>query len=360
MPAKIFCCYAHQDERLLNKLKAHLESLRRQNLVEVWDDRDISAGTEWKQEASKQLNTADIILLLVSSDFMYSDYCYSIEMKRALERHERGEARVIPIILRRTHWQHAPLDGLQALPTDGRPVTDSHWSTQDEAFFNIVIGISKVIEELIPSQKTRDRWLEQGIKSREVGSYAESIASFDYAIRLDPDYAQAYLEKGITLRIDDRYQEALAAFEQVIRLDPDYAQAYLEKGITHRFLKQLPEALAAFEQVTRLNPRHAYAYMEMGVVLRMLKFNMMALVLFEYAIQLNPPFAKAYLEKGITLCLLKRHHEALLAFQQTTQLDSQYAYAYRQQGEVLKLLGKDKEAKDAFEKADQLEGNEAS
>src|SRR5947209_3432439 len=99
MPIKIFICYAHEDELLLNKLKAHLSTLQRHGFIELWHDRDISAGTEWESEITGQLNTAQIILLLVSPSFMESDYCYSTEMKRAMERHGRGETRVIPIIL---------------------------------------------------------------------------------------------------------------------------------------------------------------------------------------------------------------------------------------------------------------------
>src|SRR5713101_6405857 len=100
MSVKIFFCYAHKDEALLNQLKVHLIPLQRQGLIDIWHDRDISAGTEWEQEISQHLNAAQIILLLVSPDFMASAYCYGIEMQRALERHELGEARVIPIILR--------------------------------------------------------------------------------------------------------------------------------------------------------------------------------------------------------------------------------------------------------------------
>src|SRR5260370_8754597 len=145
MSVSIFFCYAHEDEALLNKLKAHLRSLQRQGLIDVWHDRDISAGTEWEQEIKKHLNEANIILLLVSPDFMDSDYCYSIEMKRALERHQHGEARVIPIILRRVYWQGI-LGTLQALPTDAKPVRS--WPDVDEALFDVTEGIGKVVVQL--------------------------------------------------------------------------------------------------------------------------------------------------------------------------------------------------------------------
>src|SRR5690242_18483104 len=98
MAVKLFFCYAHEDEPLLNNLKTHLRPLQREGLINIWYDRDISAGTEWEEEIDRHLNEANIILLLVSPDFMDSDYCYGTEMQRALERHERGEARVIPVI----------------------------------------------------------------------------------------------------------------------------------------------------------------------------------------------------------------------------------------------------------------------
>ncbi len=104
MPIKIFCCYARKDEALLKKFKVHLKPLQQKGLIDVWYDRNISAGMEWEQEISSRLNEAQIILLLVSPDFLGSDYCYSIEMRRALERHERGEARVIPIIEMRIYF----------------------------------------------------------------------------------------------------------------------------------------------------------------------------------------------------------------------------------------------------------------
>jgi hypothetical protein len=127
MPVEIFFCYARKDQQLLNELKAHLIPLQRQGHITIWADTDIGAGTEWEKEIEKHLDTADIILLLVSSDFMNSDYCYSIEMKRALERHERNEVRVIPVILRHVYWQEAPFGRLQALPKDGLPVTSHNW-----------------------------------------------------------------------------------------------------------------------------------------------------------------------------------------------------------------------------------------
>lgn len=147
MSVKIFCCYAHEDEPLLNKLKSHLRPLQYIGRIEIWHDRDISAGAKWEEEINKNLNEAQIILLLISPDFMNSDYCYGKEMKKALERHKRGEAVVIPIILRRVHWQDI-LGDIQALPRDGEPVMSSLWHSPDDAFFDVIEGIKQAIKNL--------------------------------------------------------------------------------------------------------------------------------------------------------------------------------------------------------------------
>jgi hypothetical protein len=149
-PAKaveVFYSYTHKDEGLRDQLAEHLSSLRRQGYIKEWHDRQIGVGTEWSQEIDSHLNTASIILLLISSAFIASDYCYGIEMQRALERHNAKEARVIPIILRPVDWQETPFQKLQALPTNGKPITT--WTNRDEAFLDVARGIRKAIEEWI-------------------------------------------------------------------------------------------------------------------------------------------------------------------------------------------------------------------
>ena len=143
---EIFCAYSHEDEELREKLGKHLASLRRQGIITDWYDRKMTAGKEWEGEIDEHLNSAHVILLLVSSDFIDSYSCYDVEMKRALERHENGDARVIPIILRAVDWQKLPFGKLLALPKDGRAVT--LWENQDEAFTDVAKGITAVVEEL--------------------------------------------------------------------------------------------------------------------------------------------------------------------------------------------------------------------
>src|SRR6266700_4465966 len=142
-PLSLFYSYAREDESLREQLEKHLRMLRRQGLISEWHDREIAAGTEWSKQLDEHLETASVILLLVSSDFLASDYCYNFEMQRALERHARDVAKVIPIILRPCEWHKAPFAALQALPRDGKPVTA--WSNIDSAFLDIAQGIRRAI-----------------------------------------------------------------------------------------------------------------------------------------------------------------------------------------------------------------------
>lgn len=142
----IFFSYSHVDEDLRDQLETHLSGLRRQGIISSWHDRKITAGTELGKSIDNHLNAADIILLLVSPDFIDSDYCYAQEMKRALERHQTGEARVIPVILRPCDWHDLPFGKLLAAPIDGRPIT--MWPNIDQAFLDVVTAIKRALKEL--------------------------------------------------------------------------------------------------------------------------------------------------------------------------------------------------------------------
>jgi len=144
--AEVFFSFAHEDEELREEFEKHLSNLRRQGVISNWYDRDISTGNGWDEDIAHHLNSAQVILLLVSPDFMNSDYVNDVEMKRAMERHEAGEARVIPVILRPVDWAGAPFSNLQALPTDAKAVT--LWNNQDEAFLTVAKAIRTALKEL--------------------------------------------------------------------------------------------------------------------------------------------------------------------------------------------------------------------
>lgn len=145
-PIEVFFSYSHRDEALRDELAKHLSILKQQGIIDVWYDREVTAGSEWESTISSHLNSADVILLLISADFLASQYCYDIELRRVLERHSAKEARVIPIILRPVDWSGALFSKLQALPRNSKAITT--WTNQDEAFTDVAQGIRRAIEDL--------------------------------------------------------------------------------------------------------------------------------------------------------------------------------------------------------------------
>lgn len=142
----VFFSYSHKDEDLRDELEIHLAQLRHDGLITGWHDRRIIAGDNLDASISERLESADVILLLVSPDFIASNYCYTREMTRALERHSRGEAHVIPVILRHCEWLRSPLAKLKAAPKDGKPV--KAWLDRDEALADVTREVRAAVERI--------------------------------------------------------------------------------------------------------------------------------------------------------------------------------------------------------------------
>lgn len=159
-PYLVFCCYARKDKLFLQDIKINLTSLEREGLITLKADIDISPGTEWEPTLMQYLAEAHILLLLISPDFIASDYCFHKEMSRALERHAQGTARVVPVIVRPTNWHRMPFGKLQALPKDATPISTS--PDRDTALMSVTTGIRLVVQELktgTPSQqKAQPGW----------------------------------------------------------------------------------------------------------------------------------------------------------------------------------------------------------
>ena len=144
-PVQVFYSYSHKDEKLRDVLEYNLVVLKRQGVISQWHDRKIASGSAWSDEISTHLDQSEIILLLISQHFLASDYCYEVELKRAMELHETGKATVIPIILQSCEWRDASFAKLNALPKDGRPVM--LWSNRQNAFTDIARGIREAVNE---------------------------------------------------------------------------------------------------------------------------------------------------------------------------------------------------------------------
>jgi internalin A len=143
-PLRVYCSYSRKDKRLLNELLIHLTTLERQGLITIWSDRDLKPAEPWEEQLREELERADIYLLLVSADYLASDFIYSVEIPQAIKRHDAGQAVVIPVILRPVDWLATPLAQFQALPQNARPLTQ--WPNRDAAWANVAEGIRRAVD----------------------------------------------------------------------------------------------------------------------------------------------------------------------------------------------------------------------
>lgn len=142
-PVEIFISYSHADADLASLLDTHLAALRREGLVATWIDRQIGPGDQWRAAIDTRLDRAAVVLLLVSANFIASDYCWDVELSRAMERHDAGKAKIIPVILRDCDWKHLPFAAFQAVPTGARPVAS--WPDKHEAIADVVRAVRSAV-----------------------------------------------------------------------------------------------------------------------------------------------------------------------------------------------------------------------
>jgi tetratricopeptide (TPR) repeat protein len=311
----VFFSYAPRDKTLGDKLEDHLSILKYRGLIETWHAYDISAGATIDQQVNTYLNNAHIILLLISANFMAADFWYGRDMQQALERHRRGEASVVPILLKPVLYDGAPFARLTALPSNGKPVIE--WRNRDRAFMDIAMGIERTAKRYIAVDKA-----EQDDRGTRSDPDDEEISEDDEWIRLGPGTNETY-EEPLEWREEQRtqkyYQQALDTYERALVLNRADGQAYRGKGNALYGLKRYEEAFESFARAARLDPTSAN-----------------------------------YLNKGNALAHLQRYDEALKAYDEARQRDPNYAAAYYEMSNVLVQMGRIDEAQQAYEKAQQL------
>lgn len=145
-PVEIFISYSHLDTDLAALLDTHLAALRREGIVATWFDRRIGPGDQWREVIDERLDRAALVLILISANFIASDYCWDVELRRAMERHAAGKARIIPVILRDCDWQHLPFGAFQAVPAGSRPVTS--WPDPHEAIADVVRSVRAAVLDI--------------------------------------------------------------------------------------------------------------------------------------------------------------------------------------------------------------------
>ncbi len=145
-PVSIFISYAHKDETFKDELRTHLKPYERANIVKVWDDRSIIPGQEWDQEIKNHLEQSEVILFLISPDFMASGYIDEVEIKKAMARHNEKKTRIVPIVIRPSNLALLPLNHFQAVPKNAKPITT--WQDRDEAWLDVTNQLGNLFKAL--------------------------------------------------------------------------------------------------------------------------------------------------------------------------------------------------------------------
>ena len=233
----MFYSYAHEDEELRGQLEASLATLRNGEQIEEWKDRCVLPGASWGDEIDEALDRADIILLLLSNDFLNSTYIRDVEVARALERHRREEAVVIPIVLRAIPLEDTEFGHLQALPKDGKPITT--WDDLDEAFLDVFQGLKKIVmsrSEVLPEAPAEPEPAPQAAAvnaARDFEDLAVQITMDQVAFNVDdtaysgrPDFSPQTLARLADLRDGDPDAYGDALFDAVFGADPGVLEGY--------------------------------------------------------------------------------------------------------------------------------------
>ncbi|MEI6408917.1 MAG: SUMF1/EgtB/PvdO family nonheme iron enzyme [Bacteroidota bacterium] len=185
-PFNVFIIYAREDAAYLEELCGQLRPLEIAGRIRVWSDQEINPGVDWQKEIVLQLDTADIILILVSSAYYNSVYIHEKELKYAFARHERGECKVLPIIVRPCSFGDDPgISRLQVLPTDAKPVTDTkYWPERDAAWLDVVSGLKRTLDKLQATEAGSDTQRVQEVAynkdQQKAGQNIQKTGSFPW------------------------------------------------------------------------------------------------------------------------------------------------------------------------------------
>jgi tetratricopeptide (TPR) repeat protein len=279
----IYCSYDNKDRASKDELAKHLDKSH----ISEWHDREINQSGD----VDDHLNSADIILLLISVDFVASDYCYGTEMYRALQRHEQGEAIVVPIILRPVDWEGTPFSHLDILPAGGRPI--SRWVDTNEAYQNAAQGLKRIINTIIVKKYASEAAIYMVNEK-----YGDAIAIYNEALQFAENNSTLYQDMARTYLLLNRPGEALLALQQATRLNPESAQLWRETAHVLEALHRNDEAIEAYKRAIQLDTVNPYLYKELGDVFFLLKRWPEALSCYTNAIRLQPDLGTAYLRRS--------------------------------------------------------------
>jgi tetratricopeptide (TPR) repeat protein len=311
--ADLFISYSHKDSALRKELEKSLRRLEQQNAISTWYDRQIGAGEEWRTDIDRHLESARVILLLISEHFLASGYCMNIEMRAAMERHDNGLAAVVPIYLSKCDWHNTPFSELTALPSGNKPVT--RWVPRARAFAVIVESLGEVIAQWRRTPRRRSR-----VRSSARASvyYARGIKRLKHLMDQNAMFAST------TRRMEGEATGAIRDFDRAIAIEPAgehwLTWDYYNRGLAHFCRKDLNAAIADFSRAINIAPDNAFAYRQRAIAFDTVGDYQRALQDYRRAIRTAPSVAKAYFNRGALYWKLGKLQKAKADFKKALKV----------------------------------------
>ncbi|MEH1970599.1 tetratricopeptide repeat protein, partial [Nostoc sp.] len=366
---EVFISYHQKDEELCKELETHLAALRRENIITSWNNRKIVAGQEITGEIDEHLNQAGLILLLISPDFMNSDYHWTVEVTRALEQNAAGKARVIPVLLRYADWKTPPINQLSPLPSN---IPIKAWNDRDEAFLEVVKGIREAVQLVANSNSSVAKPTTQEPEERqyqvttlineadrlyEAKKLEEAVVKYKAALYLDPNSVLAHNRLGLALSSQGKLEEAIAAYQRALQIDLNNAGTHYNLGIALKNQGKLEEAITAYQRALQIDLNNADTHYNLGNALKNQGKLEKVIAAYQRALQIDPNFAIAHNNLALALSTQGKLEEAITAYQRALQIDPNNAKTHNNLGNALYAQGKLEEAIAAYQRALQIDPN---
>ena len=322
-PAKLFITYAHKDKAEKDTLIECLAGMRQRREIEIWHDNEILPGDRWKEKISRRLAGSDILLYLTSRASLASENCNK-ELFEAWEIKKR--IRTIPIILEACDWARHPISEFEALPHKGKPV--NKWRHEAEGWQNVVEGIRKIVRETCPpTEEDRDEsparlMLETGNFFMMLGQSGGAIDIYSQAIKIEPDFAEAYNSRGIAYDGMGDYDQAIRDYNKAIELKSDYVKVHNNRGIAYVNKGDYENAIRDFNQAIELKLDCVEAYNNRGNACVNKGDYDQALHNFNVAITLKPDYADIYNNRGSVYVNQGKFDHAIRDYSKAIELNS--------------------------------------